>query len=134
MTKSLTRGRKRHARGGTTTVEFAFVAPIIFLMFIGAIELTRINFIRHAAMNACYEGARSAVVPGSLDSDAKTAATDLLRMLNVGNGANVTVSSNSSTVTVQVSVPLNQNSWGLTRFTGGINLTSSCSLSKESLK
>ncbi len=56
---------RRSQRKGVTAVEFAFVAPIIFALFIGAIEITRLNFIRNSAANAAYEGARKAVTPGS---------------------------------------------------------------------
>ena len=122
-----------NSRSGATTVEFAFVVPIIFTMFLGAIELTRMNFIRQTAANAAYEGARKAIVPGNSASDAQTEAFRLLTNLGVRNGAGVVVNSTISRVTVTVTIPINQNSWGLTRFTGGFSVTQSCSLTLESL-
>ncbi|MEQ1827725.1 MAG: TadE/TadG family type IV pilus assembly protein [Pirellula sp.] len=123
----------RSLRSGTTSVEFALVAPIIFIMFIGAVELTRLNFLRHSAANACFEGARKAIVPGVSDADAKTAALDLLKTLGTANGADVSVTSNDSKVTVQVTIPVNKNSWGIGRFGSGMNVTSGCTLTRETL-
>ncbi len=121
----------RRIRSGTTTVEFALVVPIIFTMFLGAIELTRMNFIRQTAANAAYEGARKAIVPGNTASDAQTEALRLLTTLGVRNGAVVAVASASNRVTVTVTIPINQNSWGLSRFTRNLNVIQSCSLTLE---
>ncbi|MDZ4851219.1 MAG: TadE/TadG family type IV pilus assembly protein [Pirellulaceae bacterium] len=120
------------SRAGTTAVEFAFMVPIIFTMFMGAIEITRLNFIRNTASNACYEGARRAVSPGATTSEAETEARRLLNLVNAGNGATVNVTSAPDSITVAVTVPVNQNSWGISRFSSGLNVTQSCKLSRES--
>lgn len=103
-------------------------------MFLGAIELTRLNFIRHTAANAAYEAARKAIVPGNTVLDAQTEALRLLNTLGVGNGASVVVDPTLNRVTVTVTIPINQNSWGLTRFTGGLNVTQSCGLTLEAVR
>ena len=126
--------RIQRNRAGATTVEFAFVVPIIFTMFLGAIELTRMNFIRQTAANAAYEGARKAIVPGNSATDAETEALRLLTTLGVRNGAGVVVASTINRVTVTVTIPINQNSWGLTRFTGGFSVSQSCSLTVEAIR
>lgn len=131
-------GRERHQpqrppdRRGATAVEFALVVPIIFTLFIGAIEMTRMNYIRHSAANAAYEGARAGIVMGGTDSECSKTAIDLLKTVGVKHGVNVQVASNPTSVNVTVSVPLDQNSWGLGRFTSGVNITQSCKLSKDS--
>lgn len=125
--------RKRSARSGTTSVEFALMMPIIFTLFLGAIEITRLNFIRQTAANASYEGARKAITPGSTVADAQAESLRLLRMLGVGNGANASILSDATSVTVTVTVPVNQNSWGISRFTSGINVTNTCKLTRETL-
>ncbi len=124
--------QKKNARTGATAVEFAFMVPIIFTMFLGSIEVTRINFIRNTASNACYEGARKAVLPGATTAEAETEARRLINTLNVGTGATVNVTSTTDSVTVAITIPVNQNSWGITRFTKGLNVTQSCKLSRES--
>lgn len=126
------RKQKKHVRTGATTVEFAFMVPIIFTMFLGSIEITRLNFIRNTVSNACYEGARRAVAPGATSAEAETEARRLIDSLGVGRGATVNVTSATDTVTVSITVPVNQNSWGITRFSKGFNVTQSCKLSRES--
>lgn len=125
---------KALGRIGATTVEFAIVVPIIFTMFLGTIEMTRLNFIRHSASNAAYEGARKAIVPGSSSSDASTEAMRLMTAVGVGNGVTATVTSTSETMTVTVAVPVNQNSWGIGKFSTGMVITQSCTLTRESVR
>lgn len=124
--------QNRKSRTGATVVEFAFMVPIIFTMFIGAIEITRLNFIRNTAANASYEGARRAVSPGATNAEAQTEALRLLTMVNVGNGATANVTSTLDSITVTVTIPVNQNSWGISRFIGGKSVVQSCKLSRES--
>ena len=126
--------RNTSTRLGATTVEFAMVVPIIFAMFLGSIELTRLNFIRQTASNASYEAARKAIVPGNTDNDARGEALRLLSNLGVGNGATASVSRSLNSITVTVAVPISQNSWGLTRLTGGYSVTQSCSLTPEAVR
>jgi Flp pilus assembly protein TadG len=131
-----TQHRKRRAkqRAGATTVEFAIVVPIIFAMFLGTIEMTRLNFIRHSASNAAYEGARKAIVPGSSTSDASAEALRLMNAVGVGNGVTASVTSTTDTMTVTVTVPVNQNSWGIGKFSTGMIINQSCTLTRESFR
>ena len=124
--------RKRPNRTGATAVEFAFMVPIIFTMFMGAIEITRLNFLRQTASNASYEGARKAVTPGSTNAEAQAEALRNLTMVNAGNGATATVTSTADSITVLVTIPVSQNSWGITKFATGMNVVQSCKLSRES--
>lgn len=126
--------RALRCRCGATTVEFAIVVPIIFAMFLGTVEITRLNFIRHSAANAAYEGARKSIVPGSTTQEAKTEALRLMNAVGVANGVTTTVASTATTVTVTVSVPVNQNSWGVAKFSSGMNIVQSCTLSRESFR
>lgn len=134
MCKRALRKRAPHRqRYGATTVEFAIVVPIIFALFLGTIEMTRLNFIRHSASNAAYEGARKAIVPGSRSSDASTEALRLLTAVGVSKGASINVDTASASTTVTVTIPVNQNSWGVGKFSSGMNITQSCTLSRESI-
>ncbi|MGN6136634.1 MAG: TadE/TadG family type IV pilus assembly protein [Aureliella sp.] len=135
--KQATKPRRRASRQAArrtaaTTVEFAIVVPIIFAMFLGTVEITRLNFIRHSAANAAYEGARKSIVPGSTTQDGKNEALRLMNAVGVGNGVSVTVSNTDTAVTVSVNVPVNQNSWGVAKFSSGMNIAQSCTLSRES--
>ena len=70
--------KKPDNRRGVVTVEFAIVAPVIFLMFFGALEFAAVNLVRQTASNAAYEGARVLVVPGANSDEAKTVAEQML--------------------------------------------------------
>lgn len=122
---------RSHQRLGAVTVEFALIAPIIFALFLGSVEITRLNFIRHTASNAAYEGARASILPGSSTADGMAEATALLNSVGVGNGAAVNVVATPDSVQATVTIPVSQNSWGLGRFTQGLNVVQSCTLRRE---
>ena len=115
-------------------MEFALVAPIIFLLFLGSIEMTNLNMIRHTAMNAAYEGARQTIVAGGTAADARQEALRLLNVVHIGNGAVVDVVEYPDRVTVIVRVPVHLNSWGLSRFSGNMTISQSCTLKRELMK
>jgi len=77
---------RRHVRNrdGVVTVEFAMVAPVIFLMFLGALEVASVNFARHAIGFAAYESARKLTIPGGTVAIGQ--AEGLLQLSRVGLG------------------------------------------------
>jgi Flp pilus assembly protein TadG len=119
---------------GATTVEFAFVAPIIILLFLGAIEVTRLNYLRHSAANAAYVGARKIVVPGGINSEAVTVASEYLNLVRAGAGAQVDVVRDDETVSVTVTIPVEQNAWGILKFSTGIEISNTCTLTCEQVQ
>jgi Flp pilus assembly protein TadG len=121
----------RSSRRGATAVEFAFVAPIIFLLFLGSIEMTNLNTIRHTASNAAYEGARQTIVAGGTADAARQEVTRLLGIVNVGNQAQCDVTELPDRVTVTVRIPVQHNSWGLLRFCGNLTVVQACTLKRE---
>lgn len=125
------RSRVEHARAGATTVEFAFVLPVILIMFLGAIEITRLNFLRQTALNAAYEGARACIVPGASTADGQAEAMRLLTAVSAHRGATVNVSMQQSIVNVTISIPIAQNSWGLGRFATNTHIVRNFSLKRE---
>lgn len=111
----------RRARRGVAAVEFAFVAPIFFLLTIAAFEFGRLNVMRHTADNAAYEAARHAMVPGATAAEAVEKATDLLNIVGT-RGARVTVNPpvlgpKVDKVNVTIDVPMSQNGWITPRMT-----------------
>jgi Flp pilus assembly protein TadG len=122
-------------RRGATTVEFAIVAPIFFLLLLASFEFSRLNVIRHTADNAAYEAARHAMVPGATASEAVTKANTILRTVGT-RGARVTINPtvlgpNVKTINVRVDVPLDQNGWVVPRFTKGSTMTAQSTLRTE---
>ncbi len=128
------RRQRRHSRNGVTTVEFALMVPIILAIFVAAVELTRLNFLRHSAANAAYEGARAAIVPGGTAARAEEEARQMLELVMADNGVGINVQETTERVTVTITIPLNQNSWGLGRFTSNMNIVQFCTLSRENLE
>lgn len=118
-------------RRGAVTVEFAVVAPLIFLLFFGGLEMTALNFVRQTAGNASYEAARKMIIPGGTPAQAQAEAMRLLNAMGVGRGATVSVASDNDTATVTIAVPAANHSWGLVRFCGGLTIRQTCTLSKE---
>ncbi|MCA9061466.1 MAG: pilus assembly protein [Planctomycetaceae bacterium] len=126
-----TTGCGNERRAGAVTVEFSLVLPIVFFLFLGSLELTAVNIIRHSASNAAYEAARKMVIPGGTEAAARAEAIRLLQITKCSNGATVTVDSSGRQVRVTVSVPAASNSWGLSRFIGGLTVRQTAVLSKE---
>ena len=112
-------------------MEFAIVAPVIFLLFLGSLEMTALNFARQTAGNASYEAARKMIIPGGTTAQAEAEGVRVLSALGIGNGATVTIVNGLTEVTVTVAVPAANVSWGLTRFCFGMTLSQSCTLTKE---
>lgn len=131
MVRRTRRTTTENAPAGAVAVEFALVAPVIFLLFLGAIEIASLNFVRHTAANAAYEGARKAIIAGGTATDAGQESLRLLNTMGVGRGATVDASLLADRVSVTVKVPMNSNSWGISRFTNGTVVTQSCTLNRE---
>ena len=118
-------------RRGALTVEFAIAAPLIFLLFLGGLELTALNFARQTAGNASYEAARKVIIPGGTVAQAQAEGLRQMSMVGLGTGATCTVINAATTATATVSVPATNVSWGLMRFCAGYNITQTCTLTKE---
>ena len=126
-----TRNRPTRNRQGALTVEFAFVVPVLLILFFGGIELTAMNLARQTAGNASYEGARKLIIPGGTAAQAQTEAIRQMNLVGLGSGASVAVSETATTATVQVSVPASAVTWGLTGYSLGLTLRQTCTLTKE---
>ena len=117
-------------RRGVTAVEFAIVAPLLFLLVLGMVEFGRMVMVQQILTNGSREGARRAILEQATVSEVETVVADYLRSTSV-SGATVTVDPDTLThigfgdpVTVTVSVPYSQVSWvPAPWFLGGTNLT-----------
>ena len=111
-------------------VEFAVVAPLLFLFIFAMIEFGRMVMVEQILTNAAREGARRGILEQTTPSEVETLVSDYLTGSSV-SGATVSVSPASfhqvgfgDPVTVTVSVPYGQVSWLPTpRFLGETNLT-----------
>ena len=68
-------------RDGATSVEFALVAPVFFLMVFICLEFIRLNMIRNLTQDAAYFAARRSMVPGATREEALAEANQVLGMM-----------------------------------------------------
>ena len=117
------RARTRGAipRRGVTAVEFAVVSPLVFLAFLGMIELGRGLMVVHLLTNASRMGCRSGVIEGTSTATITSAVTANLTGVGV-TGETVTVQVNGSVteasaanatdeITVSTSIPVSSITW-----------------------
>lgn len=131
----------RKHRHGAAAVEFAVVAPVLFLLVFGMIEFGRMVMVQQVLTNASREGARIAVLDGATTSDVTSAVQSYLAGASI-SGATVTVTPNPPSsagygepVTVSVSVGFNQVSWlPAPMFLGGRQLTATSVMRRETVQ
>ena len=104
-------------RRAAATVEFALVAPLLFLTFFAAVEFSRANMVRHTVDIAAYEGARQGIIPGATADDVRNRVNQIMAQLAIRN-TTVTVTPanidrntdrNTDRVTVNVVTPMQGN-------------------------
>ncbi|HEY2253119.1 MAG TPA: TadE family protein [Planctomycetaceae bacterium] len=109
--------RSCQARGGSVAVEFAFVAPVFFIMVLGIFEFGRAMMVQTLLTSAAQQGARAGALNGSQAGDVTTAVNNYLSGAGV-HGASTTCSPSppssaapGTDVTVRVSIPYSSVSW-----------------------
>jgi Flp pilus assembly protein TadG len=131
--------RRVRDRRGAAAVEFALVAPLLFMLVLGMMEFGRMLMVQQVLTNGAREGARKAVLPGVTDADVRTAIDSY--MSNTGISGHTRLISPSCTtaaagtpLTITVSLPYSNVSWlplGTLRWLQGKTLTASVEMRKE---
>jgi Flp pilus assembly protein TadG len=100
------------SRSGATSVELAVVLPVIFLLFFGFWEWSRVEMIRQAATTASFEAARTGTLPSSTPADMQAVAENVLATYFI-SGATITptIDTNNGRSDVTISVPIDANLW-----------------------
>ncbi len=128
----------KQVRRGAAAVEFAVVAPLLFLFFFAAFEFCRVAMIRHTADNAVYEGCRAGIIPGASAADAQAEAELIMNSLGVTNVAvtvtPATIRRDTPEVTVRLQVPLDENSFVPNQFVAGRSIVRELTLRRESIR
>ena len=140
MSRSLSH---RAVRRGATAVEFAFVAPIFFLMVLGIFEIGRACMVRELLTEAARRACRQGVIEGTSSDNIQQAATNYLTSVGIsGESANVYVNdvpagtTNVSAmpayteITVVVTVPISNVAWTPLWFVTG-NLSGQYTMRRE---
>ena len=122
---------------GTTSVEVAICLPILFLFLFGSYELSRGNFLSHAVESAAYEGARIGILPGANAEKIETAVDFVMRSCGAIDYEVVvtpaTITADTRRVTVEVILPMEDNTNIPTRFLNNPVFAGSCTLTREIL-
>ncbi len=127
-------GRRR----GVAAVEFALVAPLLFLLVFGMMEVGRGLMVQQLLSNAARDGARSAILEGATVADVEASVLEYLGSSSI-SGASVTVSPAPLTlaqggdpVTVAVSIPFTAVSWlPAPRYFDGVTLSATVTMRRE---
>lgn len=133
------RRRWRGRRRGAAAVEFAVVAPILFLLTLATVEFGRAMLVQQVMTNASRAGAREASLPNATESSVITATTDYTETAGIDSTTvMVTISPDPASagtgeaITVTASVNYDDVTWLPSAwFLGGVNLSASSVMRKE---
>ena len=132
------RSRIAERRRGSAVVELAIVAPLLVMIFMGMVEVSRGIMVQQILTNAAREGARESIMEGASTSDVQTTVTQYLADTAIP-GATVSVTPDPTAaaprqqITVMVSVPYANVKWLVTPvfFGSGAELSATCSMRCE---
>jgi Flp pilus assembly protein TadG len=131
----LSRTSNAQKRSGSAVAEFAFISPILALVIMGMIELSRGLMVKVTLSDAARASCRGGIHRGKANADIVQYCTDVMRYnyfdsskfnpntigsvtINVTDGNGNTVNGNESLdappgsyVSVQVSIPVSSTTW-----------------------
>lgn len=99
-----------HPRRGVAAVEFAVIAPLLFLLILGIAEFGRMMMVQQILTNGAREGARKAVLPSASPADGASAVASYLANAGI-QGSTCQATQNGEAVTVTVQVPYVRVTW-----------------------
>jgi Flp pilus assembly protein TadG len=125
-------------RRGAALVEFAVVAPLLFMLILGLIEFGRMMMVQQILTNGAREGARNAVLPAATQTTAQGVIDTYMQNNGItGYTTSMTdpaVAQPGDPITVTVSVPYSNVSWlpvPTVQWLGGKTLTAGVVMRKE---
>ena len=71
--------RRKEPRGGAATVETALVLPVFFMVMLGIVEMGRAFMVSQLLTNAAREGARTAIMNNSTNTEVENAVKDIVQ-------------------------------------------------------
>ena len=127
--------RSRERRRGSSCVQFALCAPVLFAVLMGTIEFARMLQIQHTLREAALEGARAGIALDASTANVTAAAQSITNIVGIVSPTISTSPSplawSSQTITVTVSCLPSQNGWLLWFFTGGNPITATITMDRE---
>ena len=131
-------GRMVHLRRGAVTVEFAVVAPLLFVLVLGIVEYGRAMMAQQTLTAAARAACRVAVVDGATQQEATDRVTQFLAAAGI-SGHTITFDPDPlsdaaewQAVTVTVQVAFEDVSWlPVPAYLSGKTLTGFCLMPHE---
>jgi Flp pilus assembly protein TadG len=143
MTNERVQSNNGPQRRGATLIEFAFVAPVFFLLVLGLVEIGRACMVTELITEAARRACRQAIIEGTSTGQIQSAAANFLSSVGI-NGASANVYINDipagstnvaampayTEITVVVTVPVADVTWTPMRFLSG-NLSGQYTMRRE---
>jgi len=131
-------------RRGVTSIEFALVAPLFFVLMLGIIEFGRAFMVMELLNESARQACRQAIVEGTSSAQIKLTATNFLTSVGFDSSvAGVSVNNTpidtieiktmgaNTDMTVQVTVPVSSVTWVPTGFLPAGNLAGQFTMRRE---
>ena len=131
MSVSNSRIRRVRSRCGTAAVEMAVTMPLLVTLVFGAMEMANAVFQRQSLNIAAYEAAKVITRPGNNEALARSRCQEILTARKVSvvtltfSPTVTTATARGTQVTVTLSAPASNLSYGPVRFMSGKTTTSS---------
>jgi Flp pilus assembly protein TadG len=116
-----TKPAQSRLRRAASSVEFAVVAPVLFILVLGTIEIGRGLMVIQLLTNAARAGCRTGIIEGKATSDINTTVTTILTAqgittegvtVQVNDGsADASTANSGDEITVKVSIPTSKITW-----------------------
>ena len=123
-------------RRGVVALELGLVLPIFLIIVFAIVELGRALMVQQIITNGAREGARLAVIPGTTDQQVYDAIDNYLAGTTVQGQTrtitpSLTTAPSHAALTVHVSVPYGDNSFGILSWLNGATLDAKVVMRKE---
>lgn len=121
--------RSRPSRSGAAVLEMAIALPLLITLVFGAMEMANAVFLRQSMNMAAYEAAKVITRPGTNEALARTRCQEIMTVRKVSTytltfSPTVTTATPRGTqVTVTLSAPASNLSYGPVQFMTGRTLT-----------
>ncbi len=127
---------RQASRRGAAVVEFALTAPILFMLFMAAIEMSRANMLMHTSSIAATEAARRGIIAGATAAEVRDKALSELKAVGVVDAMVEVlprdIVDETPQVTVNLHIPVTtRNGYGLARLFLGKEIFKSVTLQRE---
>ena len=135
---------RKQERRGAQLVEFAIVSMVMFPLIFACLEFVRVGMLESMAENAAYSAARHVMVPGATKAEAEAEANAVMGRVGASGvsieieakdkdgNVQTEIDDNTARIKVYVEVPLDQNSFVISHFTGDKTLSATSSMRFES--